>query len=295
MIPARTLILTVVALIAFAANSIFCRLALNHGLIDPIAFTQTRLLSGALVLFPLLFLRRGKRLFVLGFWRPAVALFAYAIAFSLAYVAMGAGTGALILFATVQITMIGLGVLRGLRPGVLEWLGLGIAFAGLVVLVAPGVTAPPWASAVLMALAGAAWGIYTVIGKGEGDPIHATARNFVLAIPLSLALFAAGPLWSGAKPEGIVLAAVSGALTSAFGYIVWYAALKGLSHMQASIVQVASPVLVAIGGILFLGETFTLRLVVAAGLILGGIVLTIRAVRSSALPAQPTGPSRMSR
>jgi drug/metabolite transporter (DMT)-like permease len=295
MIPARTLILTVVTLVAFAANSIFCRLALKQDLIDPVAFTQVRLLSGAFVLFPLLFLRRGQRLLVPGFWRPAVALFAYAIAFSLAYVAMGAGTGALILFATVQITMIGLAMLRGLRPGVLEWLGLGVAFAGLVLLVAPGVSAPPGASALLMAVAGVAWGIYTVLGKGEGDPIHATARNFVLAIPLSLALFAAGPLWSGAAPEGIALAAVSGGVTSALGYIFWYAALKGLGTMQASIVQVASPVLVAIGGILFLGESFTLRLLVAAALILGGIVLTIRAGRSRALPAQPTRPSRMSR
>jgi drug/metabolite transporter (DMT)-like permease len=138
-----------------------------------------------------------------------------------------------------------------------------------------------------MAVAGVAWGIYTVLGKGEGDPIYATARNFVLAIPLSLALFAAGPLWSGAKPEGIALAAVSGGLTSALGYIVWYAALKGLGTMQASIVQVASPVLVAIGGIFFLGEIFTLRLLGAAALILGGIVLTIGAGRRAAKPTQP--------
>lgn len=276
--PARTAALTLIALIAFAANSILCRLALKEGLIDPVAFTQVRLLSGALMLLPIIaWRRRGAAKFDLALksWCPAGALFAYAITFSLAYVAMGAGVGALILFACVQITMTGIAMVRGLRPGALEWAGIALAFAGLVWLVAPGLHAPPWQSAALMGLAGIAWGIYTTLGKGEADAVAATARNFMYSVPFALALFAAGPSWSGASTGGLLLAAMSGAITSALGYVVWYAALKGLGTMQASIVQVASPVLVAFGGVLFLGEVFGLRLAIATVAILGGIALTI--------------------
>ncbi|MFO1186672.1 MAG: DMT family transporter [Alphaproteobacteria bacterium] len=278
MISLRTAALTLLALVAFAANSILCRLALKQGLVDPVAFTQVRLLSGALMLAPILAWRqRGSAKIAIASksWRPAAALFAYAIAFSLAYVAMGAGAGALILFACVQITMIGIAMATGLRPGLLEWVGIALAFAGLVGLVAPGLYAPPWKSAALMAVAGIAWGIYTTLGKREGDAVAATARNFILAVPFALALLLAGPKWSGASAQGLLLAATSGAITSALGYVVWYAALRGLGTMQASIIQVASPVLVALGGILFLGETFTPRLVIAMFAILGGIVLTV--------------------
>jgi drug/metabolite transporter (DMT)-like permease len=279
----RTALLTLLALIAFAANSILCRMALRHGLIDPVAFTQLRLVAGALALSPLLILQRGawwpRRA---GAWRPALALFIYAFGFSLAYVALSAGTGALILFAMVQLTMIGLGIARGLRPALLEWTGLAIALGGLAYLLAPGLTAPPIAAAALMAGAGVAWGIYSVLGKSEADPATATARNFALTAPLAAILFVASPQWAHATPAGIALAVASGALTSGLGYIVWYRALKGLSTMHASIVQIASPVLVGIGGIVFLSEAFTLRFGAAAVLILGGIMLTIWAGGQSA-------------
>jgi len=296
----RTLALTGLALIAFAANSILCRFALKQGLIDPVAFTQVRLLSGAIMLWPILAWRQRSAPgfeVTLKSWRPAAALFVYAVAFSLAYVAMGAGAGALILFACVQISMIGIAMARGLRPGALEWTGLALAFAGLVWLVAPGISAPPAMSAGLMAVAGIAWGLYTTLGKGEADALATTARNFILAAPFALVLFAFGPNLSGASAQGLALAATSGAITSALGYVVWYAALKGLGTMQASIIQVASPVIVAFGGVIFLGEAFTLRLVVASVAILGGIILTIRAgaVRNYAAQEAGGGPKRVSK
>ncbi len=195
----HTALLTLLTLVAFAANSVLCRMALKQELIDPVAFTQIRLLSGALVLLPFLIRRRR---FVLplrsGDWRPALALFVYAIAFSLAYVALDAGMGALILFAMVQTSMIGLGIVIGARPGLLEWVGLAFAFAGLVYLFAPGLSAPPAMGALLMAIAGIAWGVYSILGKTEADPIASTARNFVLTIPLALLLFLVSPSWTGA-------------------------------------------------------------------------------------------------
>ncbi len=272
-----TILLTLVTLVAFAANSVLCRMALKQELIDPVAFTQLRLLSGALVLLPLLI---SRRTFVLPLraddWRPALALFVYAIAFSLAYVALGAGIGALILFAMVQTSMIGLGIVNGARPRPLEWTGLTIAFVGLIYLFAPGLSAPPAAGAILMAIAGIAWGVYSILGKAESDPIASTARNFVLTVPLTLLLFLASPSWADAAPKGIALAVASGALTSGFGYVIWYGALKGLTNVVASVVQLAVPVVAAIGGVLLLSEPITLRLLIAAVFILGGIFVSIR-------------------
>lgn len=287
--------LTLLTLLAFAANSVLCRLALKQDLIDPIAFTQIRLLSGALVLVPFL-LRRdaffnalpdGKPVatfpgsaLILPIrptdWRPALALFVYAITFSLAYVALDAGTGALILFAMVQTSMIGLGIIAGARPGALEWTGLVFAFAGLVYLFAPGLAAPPAAGAALMAVAGIAWGIYSRLGSQEADPVASTARNFVLTVPLALLLFFAGPSWGTAAPAGIALAVASGAVASGLGYVIWYSALKGLPNMTASVVQLAVPIIAAVGGVLLISETVTLRLVISTVLILGGIYVTIR-------------------
>lgn len=273
----QTVLLTLLTLVAFAANSVLCRMALKQELIDPVAFTQIRLLSGALVLVPFLIKRRA---FVLplrgGDWRPALALFVYAIAFSLAYVALDAGIGALILFAMVQTSMIGLGIVNGARPGTLEWVGLAFAFAGLVYLFAPGLSAPPVMGALLMAVAGIAWGVYSILGKTEADPIASTARNFVLTIPLSLLLFLANPSWTGAAPAGIALAVISGALTSGLGYVIWYAALRGLANMIASVVQLAVPIVAAIGGVFLLNETVTLRLLLATIFILGGIYIAIQ-------------------
>jgi len=287
--------LTLLTLIAFAANSVLCRLALKQDLIDPIAFTQIRLMSGALVLLPFLLRRRafldalpdGKpastfpgSAFILPIritdWRPALALFVYAITFSLAYVALDAGMGALILFAMVQTSMSGLGILGGARPGPVEWSGLGLAFAGLIYLFAPGLAAPPVSGALLMAVAGIAWGIYSRLGAQEKDPVASTARNFLLTVPLALILFLGGPSWGGAAPAGIALAVASGALASGLGYVIWYSALRGLANMTASVVQLAVPVIAALGGIALINEALTWRLVISAALILGGIYVTIR-------------------
>jgi drug/metabolite transporter (DMT)-like permease len=280
----RTLGLTALALVAFAANSVLCRMALRAELIDPVAFTQLRLASGAVALAPFLIARRAAaeplRLRDAG---PALALFGYAIAFSLAYLALEAGAGALILFGSVQIAMIGIGAARGVRPSLREWAGLAIAFAGLVCLTAPGLGAPPLWAALLMAAAGAAWGVYSLLGRGEADPVLATARNFALTVPLAAALMLAGPEWSAAQPAGIALAVASGAVTSGLGYVVWYAALRGLTPASASIVQLATPVIAALGGVALLGEALTLRLALASALVLGGVYLTVRG------PVEPPG------
>jgi drug/metabolite transporter (DMT)-like permease len=279
----RTLPLTLAALAAFAANSVLCRMALAEGQIDPVSFTQIRLASGALVLLPFFWRRRASVWPPRATdWRPALALFVYAIGFSLAYVALDAGTGALILFATVQVSMIGFGIAGGDRPGPVEWAGLAVALAGLGWLLVPGLHAPPVWAAALMGAAGIAWGVYSLMGRGEADPVAATARNFVFTVPLGLALFLSGPPLTEAQAAGIGLAVASGALTSGLGYVIWYAALRGLTPMSASIVQLSVPAVAAAGGIVFLGEALTLRLAAATALILGGIYVTVRASRRRA-------------
>jgi drug/metabolite transporter (DMT)-like permease len=274
--PARsvvaTLVLTVLALSAFAANSLLCRMALRDGAIDPVSFTQIRLGSGALALAPILF-ARSWRLRPGRDWRPALALFVYAIGFSLAYLALSVGAGALILFGTVQLSMIGIGLVRGDRPGASGWLGLVLAFAGLVYLVAPGVTAPPPWAAALMGLAGLAWGVYSVLGKGEPDPIAATARNFALTLPAVAALMAIHPGTRHLGGEGVALALASGMVASGLGYVLWYLALRGLSHLTASVGQLSVPVLATLAGALVLGEPLTPRVMVATAVILGGIAV----------------------
>lgn len=274
----RTAILTALALLAFAANSVLCRLALKDGLIDALSFTQIRLAAGALVLAPALFIRPAGRTALA--WRDlgcASALFVYALAFSWAYVALDAGAGALILFGSVQIAMFGLGALGGARPRSLEWIGLGAAAAGLVWLTAPGLSAPPLLPAFSMAAAGIAWGAYSLLGRGSLDPIAATARNFALTAPLAALLMLAGPAWSAAAPQGVALAIASGAVTSGLGYVIWYAALRGLRPSSAAILQLATPILAALGGVALLGEALSARLAVAAALVLGGVYLALRA------------------
>lgn len=277
----NTLLLTLLALCAFAANSVLCRLALKDGAIDAVTFTQIRLLAGAVFLAPFFYTRR-RALTPIGLrdWRPAAALFVYAIAFSLSYVTLDAGTGALILFGMVQFTMIGAGMIRGERPSQAQLAGVALAFAGLVYLMAPGLSAPPLVGAMLMGIAGLAWGAYSLYGRGAGDPVGATARNFILAAPMVLALFivtAVTPRSVDASASGIALAAVSGVLASGAGYVIWYSALKGLSSLNASVVQLAVPVIAAAGGVVLIGEAVSLRLAIAAVLILGGIFITIRA------------------
>ena len=272
----QTLLLTILTLIAFAANSLLCRMALKADLIDPVSFTQIRLLSGALFLAPFFYARRAALTPIkIEDGRAALALFVYAIAFSLAYVSLDAGAGALILFGMVQVTMIGAAILGGDRPGPFQWLGIAASIAGLIYLTAPGLSAPPLAAALLMAAAGIAWGVYSLLGRGAADPVGATARNFLLTLPFLFLLFLA-PRHGQAAPEGIALAIASGVLASGAGYVIWYRALRGLSAMNASVVQLAVPVIAALGGVFLLSEALTLRLAIASVLILGGIYLTIR-------------------
>ena len=270
--------LTVMALAAFAANSLLCRRALGARLIDPAAFTAVRLVSGALVLAALSGLfgaRAGAHPGVGGSWRSAAALFVYALAFSWAYVTLDTGTGALVLFGTVQATMIGVGMLGGERPRAGEWLGLATATAGLVYLVSPGLTAPRPLGAACMALAGAAWGAYSLRGRVVADPVRETAGNFVRTVPLAAVAFAFPWGSSGASGEGVLLAAISGAVTSGLGYVIWYRALRELSATTAAIVQLLVPVLAAVGGVLLLAERPTLRLPLAGLLILGGVATAV--------------------
>ncbi len=277
MSPWTVVVSTAVTLVAFAANSLLCRMALAPALIDPVAFTAIRLASGTAILLPLSVWIAKPRRPRLGSWRSSVALFGYAIAFSLAYVSLETGTGALILFGAVQVTMIGVGLWRGERPRVGEWLGLIVAAGGLVYLVLPGVTAPDPLGAALMMLSGVAWGVYSLRGKASGAPVAATAGNFARTLPFAAAALLVGAPMLHATGRGVTLAVVSGAITSGLGYVVWYAALRGLSATRAAIVQLAVPLLAAIGGILVLAEEPTARLAVASVLILGGVAGAILA------------------
>jgi drug/metabolite transporter (DMT)-like permease len=276
----RIALLTVLALVGFAANSLLCRAALAGGgrLIDAASFTGVRLLSGALVLGLLLRSRGGSAQG--GSWGSALALFAYAAGFSLAYVRISAGVGALLLFGCVQATMLGTGLMRGERPRPLEWVGLLLALGGLVGLTAPGATAPDLVGAGLMAGAGVAWGIYSLRGRGSTDPLAATARNFLLSVPMALALSAVSAgVWGAphATARGVVLAVASGALASGVGYSLWYAALPHLTATRAAIVQLSVPVLAATGGVLLLGEQVTARLLGAGSALLCGVLLALAA------------------
>ena len=272
----RSALYTSFALIAFAFNSILCRMALRGGEADAAGFTLVRLVSGAVTLIVIsYFFGKGKNFKGRGNWLSAVFLFAYAICFSFAYLGLTAGTGALILFGAVQLTMIALAIIRGERPNTLEWIGLAVAVAGLVYLVLPGLSAPPLASSALMAAAGASWGFYTLRGKGSSSPLADTTGNFTFAVPMIAvaALPFIGSLYLSSS--GIVLAVLSGAVASGIGYTVWYTALKHHTATRAAVLQLSVPVIAALAGILFLAETATARLAIAAALILGGIVLTI--------------------
>jgi drug/metabolite transporter (DMT)-like permease len=268
----RIALLVVLALLGFAANSLLCRAALGAGSIDAASFTAIRIASGALVL---VVLARGERA---GNWWSALALFAYAAAFSFAYLRLVTATGALILFATVQVTMISIGVARGERPRAVEWLGFVIAIAGLVVLVLPGLASPDPLGAALMAIAGAAWGIYSLRGRGASRPLAVTADNFLRATPMATLLLLAIPLHGGhVESRGVALAIASGAIASGIGYSLWYAALPSLPAVRAAIVQLAVPVLAAGAGALVLSEQLSARLAIATGLIIGGIALALLA------------------
>ncbi len=274
---APTAALTAAAMLAFAANSLLCRAALAGGDADAASFTTLRLASGAIALGVLAGARGRGAAPARVAWGSALALFVYALAFSLAYLWIPAGTGALLLFAAVQLTMIGAGLRGGERPRALEWAGLAVSLAGLVLLTRPGLTRPDPIGAALMLGAGAAWGIYSLRGRGAADAVAANAASFARAVPLALAASAVFGLLGTARLTlaGATLAMVSGAVTSGLGYAVWYAALRGLTATRAAIVQLSVPPLAALGGVLVLGEDVSLRLVLASVLILGGIALAI--------------------
>jgi drug/metabolite transporter (DMT)-like permease len=278
---AKTLVLTAIAMCAFAANSLLCRAALVEGT-DAASFTFVRIASGGAMLWLLLALA-GKARGSYGNWRAAFALFAYAAGFSLAYRTLPAGTGALLLFGAVQVTMIGAGLWRGERFSKWQTVGFVLALAGLGWLLAPGVAAPPILGASLMLAAGVAWGFYSLLGRGAASPLAATAGNFLRAVPMSLAMLAAAaPFSLNMSLAGLLLAILSGAAASGLGYALWYAALPGLTAAQGATVQLSAPVLAAFGGTLLLGETPSLRLVAASALVLGGVALVIGARRRAA-------------
>jgi drug/metabolite transporter (DMT)-like permease len=270
--------LTLLAMIAFAGNSLLCRIALKHTGIDAASFTAIRLVSGAVVLW--LLVRRfravqsGK-----GNWPSAFALFAYAACFSFAYLSLSAATGALLLFGAVQATMIGYGAWWGDRLRGWQLVGFLAALGGLIGLLLPGIAAPPPMSAALMLCAGVAWGIYSLRGKGSGDATRVTAGNFARAVPLAVVLGLVLLDSTHLDRAGVGYAIASGALASGIGYAVWYAALPWLKSTTAATVQLSVPVITALGGIVFLGEIVTLRLVLASAAILGGIALVLLSKR----------------
>jgi len=270
----RIISLTSLAMIAFAGNSILCRLALQQTSIDPASFTAIRLMSGALVLWLLVRLKNNAAVGE-GNWLSALALFAYAAGFSFAYVSLPAASGALLLFGAVQATMIGHGIWAGERLLGLQLVGVLLAFAGLVGLLLPGLSAPPLFGSLLMMAAGVAWGVYSLRGKGAGDPTRVTAGNFLRTVPVTMLLSILMFKYVSVDTAGVLYAVSSGALASGMGYAIWYAALPALKNTSAATVQLSVPVIAALGGIVFLGEPMTLRLVLASIAILGGIALVI--------------------
>ncbi len=272
----KTIWLTSLALIAFAGNSILCRLALGDNEIDAVSFTWIRLLSGVLVLLLILKLSRFNCVSTSkGSWKASFMLFLYAIAFSFAYLSLNTGTGALILFASVQITIIVAELVTGKKLLPVEWLGAFIAFLGFVYLVIPGLSTPSLTGFILMTVSGVAWGFYTLAGRGSQNPLGDTTYNFVRTLPFVLILGLVSIQDSRLSTEGVILAVVSGGVTSGIGYMIWYIALAGLSGTQSAVVQLLVPVIAAIGGVLFTNETLSMRLVLSSLMILGGILTLI--------------------
>jgi len=271
----RTLFLTALAMLAFAANSLLCRLALGQGLIDAASFTSLRILTGALVLGLMMWpawRRRGRA--PLNQW-AVVSLFCYMVFFSFAYRSLGAATGALILFGSVQLTMFATALTSGERFPAPAWAGLALAVAGLVYLVLPGVSAPDPLGAVLMTIAGVSWGVYSLLGRHAPEPLEATANNFLFSLPLALLVSLAFMEQVHVTAGGLALAVASGAVASGLGYVAWYAALRGLTASRAATVQLSVPAIAGLGGVVFLAEEVTLRLLLASAATLGGIALVL--------------------
>ncbi|QHO74643.1 EamA family transporter [Bradyrhizobium sp. CCBAU 051011] len=271
----RTIALTGLAMVAFAANSVLCRVALSQAAIDPATFTVVRLASGTCVMCLILSLCRKPKQSS-GSWPASVALFAYAAAFSFAYISLSAGTGALLLFGAVQATMVSYGLVRGERLPALQWLGLTIAIAGLAALVSPGESAPSVTGACLMLVAGIAWGAYSLLGRGIADPLSVTAGNFLRSLAIAICLYLSVVVFgTNLTAIGLACAILSGAVASGLGYTIWYAALPWLTPAQGASVQLSVPVITTLGGAFVLGEAVTLRLFVSSVAILGGISLVI--------------------
>ena len=275
---------TFAALVAFAANSVLCRLALGSSNIDPASFTAIRLLSGAITLVIIVLVSGSKRQkFLISFaqfkqvsaWWGPLMLTSYAVFFSFAYVQLNTATGALILFATVQFCLLAINRMKGNRLNGGEWLGLIMSFSGFALLVVPQIAKPSWVGLVLMIVAGIAWAFYTLAGKGSKTPIINTAQNFVLSIPFALIIYIAFIQTSQWNSIGLTLAIVSGSLASGVGYVLWYTALKHLSISIAAVSQLSVPLIAALGGVLWVNEIISNELIISAGLILTGIALVV--------------------
>ena len=284
----KAMAMSIMALVAFAGNSVLCRIALSDGAIHPASFTSIRLVSGAIVLMALVLLSNaGKQEagnYINKGWAAPTILFIYAALFSFAYITLDTGVGALILFGAVQITMVAVSLIRGAKLSWLEWFGLLMACAGLLYLVFPELSKPSLSGFLMMSGAGVAWGLYTVLGQGSQNPLADTASNFIKTVPLSvilLMLFSSQWLATDFSDRLVVtawlFAILSGAVTSGVGYAIWYAALRYLKSNQAGVMQLLVPIIAAIGGVIFAGELLTYRLIFASALVLGGILIVISA------------------
>jgi drug/metabolite transporter (DMT)-like permease len=270
----RLILITTLAMLAFAGNSLLCRIALRDTAIDAASFTSIRLASGALMLMVIVRARSGRPI-AAGSWPAAACLFGYAAAFSFAYRQLTAATGALLLFGAVQTAMLSWGLATGERLRRLQVAGLLVAVGGLVYMLLPGLSAPPIEGAAFMIAAGIAWAGYSLLGRGTKDPTNATAGNFLRSIPFAAALSLAMSAGTTVDHTGALYAAVSGALTSGLGYVLWYAALPSLTAASAAVIQLSVPAIAALGGVVLLAEPLSSRLVIASATILGGIALTI--------------------
>lgn len=273
----EVLFLSALTLIAFAGNSVLCRLALEGGSIDPYSFTTLRVLGAVMTLVPLSCSIRSTAGtgWAHGSWRSGLALYAYAATFSLAYISLSSGTGALILFGAVQITMLMAAHGHGERMLATQWAGFAVAIAGVIYLVSPGISAPNPMGALLMLISGVAWGLYSIAGKVTPFPTLTTSGNFLRAAPFALASSVFALPHMQVSSQGAALALLSGSITSGLGYVIWYRTLPKLSTTQASIAQLLVPLLATLGGVVFIGETFTRRLAIASVMVLGGIAWSI--------------------
>ena len=273
----RTAVFTAFALVAFAGNSLLCRMALGQATIDAASFSTIRIIAGAICLWLITVVTRRGSVWTQGSWLSAAILFVYAIPFSYAYGLLTAGTGALILFGTVQVTMIGGALVEGERPRARQWVGLLVAIGGLVYLLLPGIASPSPLGAGLMAIAGVAWALYSIQGRGAVDPVAQNGGNFVLTLPMLLLVSVLALKLQHVEASGAILAILSGAVTTGLGYAVWYSALPGLTATRAALVQLLVPVITVTGGVVFLREPLSPRVLLSAAIVIGGIALALTA------------------